>query len=43
LAHYTGRSPWKFVRPPLTPLGQSAEADLLKKLASLQFEMPVAQ
>jgi 4-hydroxy-tetrahydrodipicolinate synthase len=43
LAHYTGRSAWKFVRPPLTPLVQSAEADLLKKLASLQFEMPVAQ
>jgi 4-hydroxy-tetrahydrodipicolinate synthase len=43
VAHYTGCSAWKFVRPPLTSLDQSAEADLLKKLASLQFEMPVAQ
>jgi 4-hydroxy-tetrahydrodipicolinate synthase len=43
LAHYIGRSAWKFVRPPLVSLSQSAQADLLKKLASLQFEMPVEQ
>jgi 4-hydroxy-tetrahydrodipicolinate synthase len=43
LAHFTGRSTWKIVRPPLTPLGPSAQADLLKKLASLQFNMPVDQ
>jgi 4-hydroxy-tetrahydrodipicolinate synthase len=43
LAHFTGRSAWKIVRPPLTPLGPSAQADLLKKLASLQFSMPVDQ
>ncbi|WMT76355.1 dihydrodipicolinate synthase family protein [Bradyrhizobium sp. Ash2021] len=43
LAHYTGKTTWKIVRPPLTPLSQSAHADLLKKLASLKFEMPVAQ
>ena len=43
LAHFTGRSAWKIVRPPLTPLGPSAQADLLKKLASLQFNMPADQ
>ena len=43
LAHFTGRSAWKIVRQPLTPLGPSAQADLLKKLASLQFNMPVDQ
>jgi 4-hydroxy-tetrahydrodipicolinate synthase len=43
LAHYTGRCAWKIVRPPLTPLSQPAQADLLEKLASLKFEMPVEQ
>lgn len=41
LAHYTGRAAWKIVRPPLTSLSRAAEADLLEKLASLKFEMPV--
>jgi hypothetical protein len=31
------------VRPPLVPLGQTVEAELLRKLASLQFELPVEQ
>lgn len=43
LAHYTGRAAWKIVRPPLASLSRPAEADLLKKLASLKFEMPVEQ
>jgi 4-hydroxy-tetrahydrodipicolinate synthase len=43
LAHFTGRAAWKIVRPPLLPLGQTVEAELLRKLASLQFELPVEQ
>jgi 4-hydroxy-tetrahydrodipicolinate synthase len=43
LAHHTGRAAWKIVRPPLTPLSQSVQADLMKKLASLKFEMPIEQ
>ena len=43
LAHFTGREVWKNVRPPLVQLDRSAQADLLKKLASLKFEMPVEQ
>ena len=43
LAHFTGREAWKIVRPPLVALSQSAQADLLKKLASLKFEMPAEQ
>jgi 4-hydroxy-tetrahydrodipicolinate synthase len=43
LAHFTGREAWKIVRPPLTPLGQPVQSDLLKKLASLNFEMSVEQ
>lgn len=43
LAHFTGRAAWQIVRPPLTPLSQSIQADLLTKLAALQFEMPVGQ
>ena len=41
LAHYTGRE--EIVRPPLMPLGQSVQVDLLKKLTSLKFEMPIEQ
>jgi 4-hydroxy-tetrahydrodipicolinate synthase len=41
LAHFSGRETWKIVRPPLTRLSASAEADLVKKLASLKFEMLV--
>ena len=40
LAHFTGHEAWKIMRPPLVPLSRSAQADLLKKLASLKFEMP---
>jgi 4-hydroxy-tetrahydrodipicolinate synthase len=43
LAHFTGREAWKIVRPPLVPLSQLAQADLLKKLASLKFVMPSEQ
>jgi 4-hydroxy-tetrahydrodipicolinate synthase len=43
LAYFTGREAWKIVRPPLTPLSQSVQSDLLKKLAFLNFEMPVEQ
>jgi 4-hydroxy-tetrahydrodipicolinate synthase len=43
LAHFTGREAWKIVRPPLTPLSQPVQSDLLKKLALLNFEMSVEQ
>ncbi len=43
LAHFSGRQAWKIVRPPLVPLSQSAQADLLKRLASLKFEVPVEE
>jgi hypothetical protein len=37
------RASRKIVRPPLTPLTEPVQSDLLKKLALLNFEMPVEQ
>lgn len=43
LAHFSGREDWKIVRPPLVPLGSLQEGDLLGRLSSLGFEMPLDQ
>lgn len=40
VAHFAGDPAWTSVRPPLVELDKAAQADLIKALAELSFDMP---
>lgn len=43
MAHYTGNEAWRRPRPPLVPLGEAQRAELLRRLAALNFALPARQ